>query len=160
MQAKIADWLVVPIQQENLAYQKPGIATGNHDATNTSAANMVKTPKIRQLIPGSGAQSSVSGKGHPKIKIRVHPGWTAYSIANAKFMAPQKRQPPIPTENLSSSDKRARQAPKMKRGLKAMRATKSPDHQTHEGKSTPPPYSIGECGKYHQNCQLGPDMHS
>ena len=107
----------------------------NHDATNTSAANMVKTPKIRQLMPGSGAQSPVSGKGHPKIKIRVHPVWTAYSIANAKFMAPQERQPPIPTENAGSSNKPAGQAPKTEKGgLKAMMATKSPDHRTQEGK--------------------------
>ena len=110
-------------------------------------------------MPGSGAQSSVSGKGHPKIKIWVHPVKTAYSIANAKFMAPQKRQPAIPTENARSSNKPARQAPKMKRGVKVTIATKSPDHRTHEGKRNPPPYSIGECGKYHPNYQLGPDMH-
>ena len=98
---------------------------------------MVKTLKIRQLMPGSGAQSPVRGKGHPKIKIRVHLVWTAYSIANAKFMAPQKRQPPIPTENAGSSNKPARQAPKTKRGLKATIATKSPDRQTQEGKRNP-----------------------
>ena len=77
---------------------------------------MVKTPKIRQLMPGLGAQSPVSGKGHPKITIRVHPVWTAYSIANAKFMAPQERQPPIPTENAGSSNKPAGQAPKTEKG--------------------------------------------
>ena len=99
---------------------------------------MVKTPKIRQLMPGSGAQSPVSRKGHPKIQIRVHPVWTAYSLANAKFMAPQKGQPPIPTENARSSNKPARQAPKRKRGLKATIATKSPDHQTQKGKRNPP----------------------
>ena len=92
---------------------------------------MVKMPKIRQLMPGLVAQSLVSGKGHSKITIRVHPVWTAYSIANAKFMAPQKRHPPIPTENAGSSNKPARQAPKTKRGLKATIATKSPDHRTH-----------------------------
>ena len=106
----------------------------NHDATNISAANMVKMPKTRQLMPGSRAQSPVSGKGHPKIKIQVHPVWTAYSIANAKFMAPQKRQPPIQTENAGSSNKPAGQALKTKGGLKAMIVTKSPDHRTQEGK--------------------------
>ena len=107
----------------------------NHDETNTSAANMVKTPKIWQSMPGSGAQSPVSGKGHSKITIRVHPVWTAYSIANAKFMAPQERQPPIPTENARSSNKPAGQAPKTEKGaLKAMMAMKSPDHRTQEGK--------------------------
>ena len=116
MRAKIAGWLVVPKQQANPAHQKPGIATANHDATNISAANMVKMPKIRQLMPGSGAQSPVSGKGHPKIQFWVHPVWTAYSLANAKFMAPQKCQPPIPTENAGSSNKPARQAPKMEKG--------------------------------------------
>ena len=35
-----------------------------------------------------------------------------------------------------------------------------PRHRTQEGKRTPPPpYSIGECGKYHPNCPLGPEMH-
>ena len=131
----------------------------NHDATNTSAANMVKTPKIRQLMPGSGAQSPVSGKGHPKIQVQVHPVWTAYSLANAKFMAPQIRQLPIPTENAGSSNKPARQAPKTKMGLKATIATKSPDFRTQEGKRTPPPYLIGECGKYHPTGPLGPDIH-
>jgi len=135
VRAKIAGWLVVIIHQANLAYQKPGIATANHDATNTSAANMVKTPKIWQLMLGLGAQSPVSGKGHSKITIRVHPVWTAYSIANAKFMAPQERQPPIPTENAGSSNKPAGQAPKTKMGgPKAMMATKSPDHRIQEGK--------------------------
>ena len=95
---------------------------------------MVKTPKIRQLMPGLGAQSPVSGKGLSKITIRAHPVWTAYSIANAKFMAPQKRQPPIPTENAGSSNKPAGQAPKTKGGLKATIATKSPNHRTQEDK--------------------------
>ena len=100
---------------------------------------MVKTPKIRPLMPGLGAQSPISGKGHSKITIRVHPVWTAYSIANAKFMAPQERQPPIPTENTRSSNKPAGQAPNTEKGgLKAMMATKSPDHRTQEGKTNFP----------------------
>ena len=135
MRAKIASWLVVTAQQANLAHQRPGIATENHDATNTSAANMVTTPKIRQLMPGLGAQSPVSGKGPSKITIRVRPVWTAYSIVNAKFMAPQGRQPPILIENVGSSNKPAGKAPRtIKGGLKAMMATKSPDHRTQEGK--------------------------
>ena len=118
---------------------KPGISEAR-DSNGKPRRNKHKrqkygeNAKIRQLMPGSGAQSPVSGKGHPKIKIRVHPVWTAYSIANAKFMAPQERQPPIPTENVGSSNKPTRQAPKRKRGLKAMIATKSPDHRTQEGK--------------------------
>ena len=107
----------------------------NPDAINTSAANMVKTPKIRQLMLDLVAPSPVSGKGHSKITVRVRPVWTAYSTAHAKFMAPQERQPPIPTENAGSSNKPAGQAPKTEKGdLKAMMATKTPDHRTQEGK--------------------------
>ena len=81
---------------------------------------MVKTPKIRQLMPGLVALSPVSGKGHSKITVRVRPVWTAYSTAHAKFMATQEHQPIIPTENAGSSNKPAGQAPKTKiRGLKA-----------------------------------------
>ena len=41
----------------------------------------------------------------------------------------------IPTENAGSSNKPAGQAPKTEKGgLKAMMATKSPDHQAQEGK--------------------------
>ena len=135
MRAKIAGWLVVTTQQENLAHQRPGIATTNHDATNTSAANMVKMPKIRQLMPGLVAQSPVSGKGPSKIIIRDHPVWIAYSIVNAKFMAPEGRQPPILTENAGSSNKPVGEAPKTKiRGSNAMIATRSPDHRLQEDK--------------------------
>ena len=108
MWAKIAGWLVVPIQQANLAYHKPEIAMAYHDATNTSAANTVKTPKIRQLMPGAGAQSPGSGKGQPKIKIRVHPVWTAYLIARAKLMAPLISQPTTLTEIARCSNRLAR----------------------------------------------------
>ena len=113
---RIAGWLVATTQQANLAHQRPEIATANPDATNTSAANMVEMPKIRQSMLDLAALSPVSGMGHSKMTIRVRPVWTAYLTAHAKFMAPQEHQSIIPTENAGSSNKPAGQAPKHKDG--------------------------------------------
>ena len=132
---KIAGWPVATTQQATLAHHKPEIATANPDATNTSAAKMVKMPKIRQSMPDLVALSPVSEMGHSKMTIRVRPVWTAYLTAHAKFMAPREHQPIIPMENVGSSNKPAGQAPKTKiRGLKATMATRSPDHRVQEGK--------------------------
>ena len=86
-------------------------------------------------MPDFVALSPVSGKIHSKRTIQARPVWTAYSIVHAKFIAPQEHQPIIPTENARSSNKLAVQVPQTRRkGLKAMTAMRSPDHQIKEGK--------------------------
>ena len=83
---------------QTLANHRPEIATTNPGATNTNAANMVKAPKIWQSMPNLIARSPVSGRSRSKRTIQAHPAWTAYLIVRARFMAPQKNHPVIPTE--------------------------------------------------------------
>ena len=70
----------------------------NPDATDTSVEATVTTPRTRRSTPDSVALSPVSGRRHTIRTIRAHPVWTAYSIVRARYMAPQKNQPTIPTE--------------------------------------------------------------
>ena len=91
--------LVATTHQAILAHQRPEIATASPDATSTSVAKMVITPKTRQSMPDLVALSPVSGKSHSKETILAHPVWTAYSIAHVKFTAPLINQPTTPTEN-------------------------------------------------------------
>ena len=135
MRAGIVGWLIATTQQAILAHQRSEIATASPDATNTSVAKMVITPKTRQSMPDSEALNPVSGKSHSKEALWARPVWTEYSIIHAKFMAPQEHQPITPIENVGSSNKPAGQVPQTRRkGLKAMTTTRSPDHQIKEGK--------------------------
>ena len=99
--------LVATTQQAILAHQKPGIATTNNGATNTSVTKMVITLKIWQSMPDSVALNPVSGKSHSKIAIQARPVWTAYSIARVKFTAPPISQPITPTDNAGCSSRPA-----------------------------------------------------
>ena len=121
--------------QVSLAPPKPEIAMASPDTTDTYVETMVTIPRTQLSMPDSVALSPVSEKSHSKITIRARPVWTAYSTVHAKFMAPQEHQPIIPTENSGSLNKPTGQVLKTKRrGLKAMIATRSPDHQIQEGK--------------------------
>ena len=77
MRARIAGWLVATTQQAIPAHQRLEIAAASPDATNTSVAKMVITPKTRQSMPDSVALNPVSEKIRSKETIRARLVWTA-----------------------------------------------------------------------------------
>ena len=75
--------------------------------TKTNAALTATAMRIRQSTPDSEAPSPVNGRSHSKELLRVHPIWTEYSIAHAKYTAPPTSQLTTPTEIVGYSSRQA-----------------------------------------------------
>ena len=90
--------LVEAIAPATLAPPKPETTTVGHDAINTSVEVTMKIPKIWRSTSDSVALNPVSERSHSKETKMVHPVWIEYSIGLARFMAPLRNLPIIPTK--------------------------------------------------------------
>ena len=77
-------------------------------ATKTNATLTAIIVKIRQSMPDSDALDPVSGKSYSKELLWVHPIWTEYSTALARYMAPPKSQLITPTGIVGYLSRQAR----------------------------------------------------
>ena len=93
-----SSWLAAKTQPARQAPPRSKTAMASSDVIDTNPEAMVIMPMTPQSMPDSPAPSPASGRNHTKETIMDHPAWTAYSIARARYMAPQTNQPIIPIE--------------------------------------------------------------
>ena len=128
------------LARSNNTASNPG-TSGTRDSNGKPRRNKQKRRKYgenaKETTVNAGFSGSKSGQRKGPLKNNNSGPSSLDRILDrqCQSMAPQERQPPIPTKNAGSSNKPAGQVPKTEKGgLKAMMAAKSLDHRTQEGK--------------------------